>query len=110
MTLSAETPERLQELHNSVNIFKQAYDKDWAEYKEITQSIADPTVRDTISKIDKEGNDFANNMLKVVELAQAGKRSEALTPFITRSARAVLPPCATTSANCRNMELRTPLT
>lgn len=79
MTLSAETPEQLQELHNSVNIFKQEYDKDWAEYKEITQSIADPTVRDTISKIDKEGNDFANNMLKVVELAQAGKRSEALT-------------------------------
>ena len=81
LSMSADAPERLQELHNSANEFKQEYDKDWSEYKQAVQGINDPTLRELVSKIDQEGSDFSRNMLKIIELKQAGQGSDALALY-----------------------------
>ena len=78
LSLSAETPERLDELSKQAANFRQLYENDWAEYKSIVQNIQDPTLHELITKIDKEGTDFSRNMQKIIELKIAKQDSDAL--------------------------------
>ena len=78
LALSADTPERMQELKKLANDYKQEFEKDWADYKAIVKDVPNPKVTELIGNIDRESADFNRDMIKIVDLKLAGQGKEAV--------------------------------